>query len=152
MITQAFTPGRFQSFISLQVLTRTITVQPTRLIKSITPGMARISLLVANVVRELATAIEPPAYLEVASKPFMGGGGDRPYFGSIPDFAKPGGGYAITGFQKSHLLPKQASKVVMSLCDWAKARLRGSRILTVLFVSTRQERRFLWLFSETVKR
>ena len=63
-------------------------------------GMARISLLVANVVRELATAIEPPAYLEVASKPFMGGGGDRPYFGSIPDFAKPGGGYAITGVSK----------------------------------------------------
>ena len=63
-------------------------------------GMARISLLVANVVRELATAIEPPTYLEVASKPFMGGGGDRPYFGSIPDFAKPGGGYAITGVSK----------------------------------------------------
>ena len=63
-------------------------------------GMARISLLVANVVRELATAIESPSYIEVASKPFMGGGGDRPYFGSIPDFAKPGGGYAITGVSK----------------------------------------------------
>ncbi len=63
-------------------------------------GMARISHLITNVVRELATAIEPPTYLEVASKPFMGGGGDRPYFGSIPDFAKPGGGYAITGVSK----------------------------------------------------
>ena len=63
-------------------------------------GMARISRLVANVVRELATVTTPPKYLEVASKPFMGGGGDRPYFGSIPDFAKPGGGYAITGVSK----------------------------------------------------
>ena len=27
-------------------------------------------------------------------------GGDRPYFGSIPDFGKPGGGYAISGVSK----------------------------------------------------
>jgi hypothetical protein len=26
--------------------------------------------------------------------------GDRPYFGSIPDFAKPGKGYAISGVSK----------------------------------------------------
>ena len=63
-------------------------------------GMARISRLIAAVVRELATTPTPPDYVEVASKPFMGGGGDRPYFGSIPDFAKPGGGYAITGVSK----------------------------------------------------
>ena len=64
-------------------------------------GMARISALIASLVRELATAGEPPEYIEVAGKPFMGGGGDRPYFGSIPDFAKPGGGYAITGVSKT---------------------------------------------------
>ena len=64
-------------------------------------GMARISGLITNLVRELATASEPPVYIEVAGKPFMGGGGDRPYFGSIPDFAKPGGGYAITGVSKT---------------------------------------------------
>jgi len=64
-------------------------------------GMARISDLIANLVREFATASEPPEYIEVAGKPFMGGGGDRPYFGSIPDFAKPGGGYAITGVSKT---------------------------------------------------
>ena len=63
-------------------------------------GMARISRLIAAIIGELATAPEPPDYIEVASKRFMGGGGDRPYFGSIPDFAKPGGGYAITGVSK----------------------------------------------------
>lgn len=63
-------------------------------------GMARISRLITAVVRELASVPTPPEYIEVASKPFMGGGGDRPYFGSIPDFAKPGGGYAITGVSK----------------------------------------------------
>jgi len=62
-------------------------------------GMTRIAGLVADVVRELATAPERPAYIEVASKQFARGG-DRPYFGSIPDFGKPGKGYAITGTTK----------------------------------------------------
>ena len=63
-------------------------------------GMARISRLIAAFVRDLASMPAPPEYVEVASKQFQGGGGDRPYFGSIPDFAKPGGGYAITGVAK----------------------------------------------------
>ncbi|MFM8702665.1 MAG: M28 family peptidase, partial [Planctomycetia bacterium] len=63
-------------------------------------GMVRITRLVADIVRELATAPERPAYIEVASKQFARGGGDRPYFGSIPDFGKPGKGYAITGATK----------------------------------------------------
>ncbi|MFM7290722.1 MAG: M20/M25/M40 family metallo-hydrolase, partial [Planctomycetia bacterium] len=63
-------------------------------------GMVRITRLVADIVRELATAPERPAYIEVASKQFARGGGDRPYFGSIPDFGKPGKGYAINGATK----------------------------------------------------
>jgi len=63
-------------------------------------GMTRITRMVAGVVRALASAEEPPDYVEVASTRFAGGGGDRPYFGSIPDFGKPGGGYAISGVSK----------------------------------------------------
>ena len=63
-------------------------------------GMVRIAGLVADIVRELATAPERPAYVEVASKQFARGGGDRPYFGSIPDFGKPGKGYAVSGATK----------------------------------------------------
>ncbi len=63
-------------------------------------GMVRITRLVADIVRDLATAPERPAYIEVASPQFARGGGDRPYFGSIPDFGKPGKGYAITGATK----------------------------------------------------
>jgi hypothetical protein len=62
-------------------------------------GMARLAGLVTDLVRELASAPERPAYVEVASKMFARGG-DRPYFGSIPDFGKPGGGYAISGVSK----------------------------------------------------
>ena len=63
-------------------------------------GMVRITRLVTDVVRDLATVPERPAYIEVASKQFARGGGDRPYFGSIPDFGKPGKGYAVTGATK----------------------------------------------------
>ena len=62
-------------------------------------GMVRVARLVADLVKELASAPERPAYIEVASKMFARGG-DRPYFGSIPDFGKPGKGYAITGVTK----------------------------------------------------
>jgi len=36
----------------------------------------------------------------VASTQFAGGGGDRPYFGSIPDFGTNDEGYAISGVSK----------------------------------------------------
>jgi hypothetical protein len=62
-------------------------------------GLAQLADLVTDVVRELATAPERPGYIEVASPQFARGG-DRPYFGSIPDFGKPGGGYAISGVSK----------------------------------------------------
>ncbi|MFM8633238.1 MAG: M20/M25/M40 family metallo-hydrolase [Planctomycetia bacterium] len=62
-------------------------------------GMVRITRLVADAVAELASVSPRPEYVEVASKQFARGG-DRPYFGSIPDFGKPGMGYAITGVTK----------------------------------------------------
>ena len=62
-------------------------------------GLTRLADLVTDVVRELAEAPTRPAYIEVASTQFARGG-DRPYFGSIPDFGKPGGGYAISGVSK----------------------------------------------------
>jgi hypothetical protein len=62
-------------------------------------GMVKLAGVVTDLVRELASAPERPAYVEVASKMFARGG-DRPYFGSIPDFGKPGGGYAISGVSK----------------------------------------------------
>jgi hypothetical protein len=62
-------------------------------------GMVRLAGLVTDVVAELASGPRPD-YREVASTMFARGGGDRPYFGSIPDFGKPGGGYAISGVAK----------------------------------------------------
>ena len=62
-------------------------------------GMERLTGLVAEIVRNLATRGDRPAYVEVAA-PAFARGGDRPYFGSIPDFGHPGSGYAISGVAK----------------------------------------------------
>ena len=84
-------------------------------------GMVRIAGLVADLVEQLATAAERPAYVEVASKMFARGG-DRPYFGSIPDFGKPGKGYAITGVTKDSPAARgglQGGDVIVRLADSA---------------------------------
>ena len=62
--------------------------------------MARVARLVVEAVKELANAPLRPEYIEVASKPMARRDSERPYFGSIPDFANPGKGYAISGVSK----------------------------------------------------
>jgi S1-C subfamily serine protease len=48
----------------------------------------------------LAEADQRPHYVEVKEASTLGGGGDRPYFGSIPDFAQEDPGYALSGVTK----------------------------------------------------
>jgi hypothetical protein len=62
-------------------------------------GLGRLVGLTVDLIREIAQAPERPAYVEIASPQFARGG-DRPYFGSIPEFGKPGKGYAISGVSK----------------------------------------------------
>jgi hypothetical protein len=59
-------------------------------------GMRRVAWLVADAAEALAEAEARPSYVEVASG-FKGGGGDRPYFGSIPSFAGNEPGYKLSG-------------------------------------------------------
>jgi len=89
-------------------------------------GMEKLAGLVTEIVRDLATAPERPGYVEVASTMFARGGGDRPYFGSIPDFGKPGGGYAISGVAKDSPAAKgglQGGDLIVRLGDSAIAGL-----------------------------
>jgi hypothetical protein len=62
------------------------------------PGMRQVAGLVTDVALALAEADSRPTYQET-KRPAMagGGGGDRPYFGSIPDFAPTEPGYGISG-------------------------------------------------------
>jgi hypothetical protein len=63
-------------------------------------GMRRIADLVVQVATTLAEAPERPRYVEVKGSNDLGSGGDRPYFGSIPDFAQSEPGYALSGVTK----------------------------------------------------
>lgn len=64
------------------------------------PGMRRVAAMVVDAAVVLAEAKQRPKYVEVAGTSDLGGGGDRPYFGSIPDFAQDQPGYALTGVTK----------------------------------------------------
>ena len=64
-------------------------------------GMRRIGDMVGEITVALAQAGERPHYVEVkGGNETLGGGGDRPYFGSIPDFSQDEPGYALTGVTK----------------------------------------------------
>jgi hypothetical protein len=64
-------------------------------------GMRRVSELVGQIAVALAEAPARPTYLEAkGGGESLGGGGDRPYFGSIPDFAQDEPGYALAGVTK----------------------------------------------------
>jgi hypothetical protein len=59
-------------------------------------GMRRVSGFVADIVESLADSDSRPTY-KATRRPKLASGGDRPYFGSIPDFSQPSGGYALQG-------------------------------------------------------
>lgn len=59
-------------------------------------GMRRVADLVSDLTVQLAEAPERPEFQETSST-VVARGGDRPYFGSIPDFAVAEPGYALSG-------------------------------------------------------
>ncbi len=64
-------------------------------------GMRRVGDLVADLAIALAEAPDRPHSQEVpGGNETIGGGGDRPYFGSIPDFSQEETGYALSGVTK----------------------------------------------------
>lgn len=62
-------------------------------------GMRRIGEMVRDMAIVIAETPERPTY-QATERPRNLGGGDRPYFGSIPDFSQDQPGYAVTGVTK----------------------------------------------------
>lgn len=60
-------------------------------------GVARIINLLEEVVIQTAAAPERPDYINITGMASLERTGNRPYFGSIPDFGKDVAGYAIQG-------------------------------------------------------
>jgi hypothetical protein len=63
------------------------------------PGMRRIVEMVTETAVRLADAEGRPQYQQVKA-PAGRGGGDRPYFGSVPDFSQDKPGYALSAVTK----------------------------------------------------
>ncbi|MFN0199171.1 MAG: M20/M25/M40 family metallo-hydrolase, partial [Planctomycetaceae bacterium] len=61
------------------------------------PDMDRVVSLLEELVVATANTAERPDYVEVQTPVTLGRGGNRPYFGSIPDFGNEEPGYAISG-------------------------------------------------------
>lgn len=63
-------------------------------------GVRRVAELVGNTALALAELPTRPTYQETKRPAMARGGGDRPYFGSIPDFSQEEPGYALAGVAK----------------------------------------------------
>jgi hypothetical protein len=63
-------------------------------------GMRRIAEMVGETALKLAEEETKPTYKEAKGRPQIARGGDRPYFGSIPDFSQDQPGYALMGVTK----------------------------------------------------
>lgn len=61
------------------------------------PGMARVVEVLQKMAVEVAQTPEPPKYVAIKTMASLGRSGNRPYFGSIPDFSTDMPGYALSG-------------------------------------------------------
>src|SRR5258708_33685942 len=116
------------------------------------PSAARLLDMVADVVVQLASAPDAPAFQVVAEdKPTAGGAGSGygPYFGSIPDFGqtengvkfsgvKPNSPAAKAGFQAGDILIQFGDKPIKNLYDFTDA-LRGSKVGDVVEVKVMRD-------------
>jgi C-terminal processing protease CtpA/Prc len=83
-------------------------------------GMRRVAEIVAGTAVAIAEADARPTYVETKSTERSGGDGDRPYFGSIPDFGQEQPGYAISGATKDSPADKAGLKggdIIIKLGD-----------------------------------
>ncbi len=81
-------------------------------------GMRRVAELVADTAVALAESEKLPEYKTTGRQATLGGGGDRPYFGSIPDFSQERPGYALSGVTKDGPAEKaglQAGDIIVQL-------------------------------------
>ncbi len=80
-------------------------------------GMRRVAAMAADLVAAIAETAPRPQYV-ATNTPSFSRGGDRPYFGSIPDFTQTGKGYAISGVARGSPAEKgglQAGDVIVRL-------------------------------------
>jgi hypothetical protein len=89
-------------------------------------GMRRVADLVADAAVDIAEKGERPTYKEVAGGSQFAKSGDRPYFGSIPDFSQDQPGYALMGVSKggpAEISGIKAGDIILKLGEYPIANL-----------------------------
>jgi len=89
------------------------------------PGMRRVAQMVEQIAVDLAKAEKRPTYVETKAPANPGGGGDRPYFGSIPDFSQDEPGYALTGVTKDGPAEKAGLKAGDIIIKLGESKIGG---------------------------
>ena len=86
-------------------------------------GMHRIAGLVTDVVDRISETKQRPEYQEIKRRPRPQG--DRPYFGSIPDFGQEVEGYALMGVTKDSPAAKAGLKAGDVIIKLGESRIGG---------------------------
>jgi len=85
-------------------------------------GMRRITDLVTDTVVAIAEMDHRPTYQDVGAPPEFAKSGNRPYFGSIPDFSQEQPGYVLMGVSKGGPAERagiKANDIIVRLGEYA---------------------------------
>jgi hypothetical protein len=85
------------------------------------PGMRRVATMVAEAAMSLATG-EKPTYVKIEPAK-QGGGGDRPYVGTVPDFSGEGDGYKLRDVTKDSPADQAGIKAGDTIVQFDKYRI-----------------------------
>jgi Peptidase family M28/PDZ domain/PA domain len=88
-------------------------------------GMDRVVDLVEQIVENTDVTPEPPHYIEIKDRARVERQGNRPYFGSVPDFASEAKGYAISGVTPGSPSDKGGIKAGDVLIEFGDRKITG---------------------------
>ena len=87
-------------------------------------GMRRVANMVVEATVEIANAKNRPTYVSVGEKKKnVARTGSRPYFGSIPQFPNPGGGYGLSGVAGNSPAAKAGLKAGDKIIQFGKFKI-----------------------------
>jgi Peptidase family M28/PDZ domain/PA domain len=89
-------------------------------------GMNRIVAFLVDIVQQVDTTAARPSYVEIKKVEHIGEAGDRPYFGSIPDYSQASGeGLAIMGAVKDGPADKAGLKGGDLIVQFGESKIGG---------------------------
>ena len=88
-------------------------------------GMRRVTEMVGDIVASIVDSEDRPKYQEIKRPQMAARGGDRPYFGSIPDFSQEVEGYALMGVAKGGPAERAGMKSGDVIVQFGESKIGG---------------------------